>query len=381
MSSCSFASFLQMRGPALSSVGGGSAADGGPVAVHPQHHHSATPMSSFGLSAPAPAPSPSSSISSLDAASPPKRQRAHSPDHSVSNASLASLSTETITSFPFHSSTASSSRATVVSPSPTTACPVRSILCTSSSPPSTAFTTPFSSPPPTRPVSRRSSTSKSVRFARCTNASVFPTHSTDEYDRSPIIPTCESQSLELKRSCSDNDDDGGWIKCVERERSGEKMKMTPKLPKNSPSMENPVEGVHGLIEGGFFVGEERDQTPSGVSVAVIAEELELVEELELDTDDMLVDDSAEDVEPVSMPMVRLRERPPTLEQDDSSGDDSDSSDPQTVSSSPDMCEDDEAEQERERVAKEKRKQRFGLCSLGRFTRQELFGAHDSLGGF
>jgi hypothetical protein len=49
------------------------------------------------------------------------------------------------------------------------------------------------------------------------------------------------------------------------------------------------------------------------------------------------------------------------------------------------------QRERERVVKEekeksaavalKKKQRFGLCSLGKYTRQDVFGTHDSLGGF
>ena len=121
---------------------------------------------------------------------------------------------------------------------------------------STVCSSPFTSPPISRPVSRRSSTSKSVRFARCTNASVFPTHSTTEYDRSPIVPTCEAQSLEIKR-CKNDDDDGEWVQCQAREKAAAAA-AGARLPKHAPAMENPVEGVHGLIEGAYFVGEERD---------------------------------------------------------------------------------------------------------------------------
>lgn len=343
---------------------------------------------------------------------------------------------------------------------------------------SSALDTPLSSPPPTRPVSRRSSTSKSVRFARCTNASVFPTHSTAEYDRSPIVPTCEAQSLELKRVCSaegDKDEGGGWIKCVEREKAAAAQQaaasgsqsggiispniagLKAHLPKHSPSMENPVEGVHGLIEGGFFVGEEREQlanSPLGTvvsgipGVGVITEDIELEEEaLELD-DDMLVDDSAETgldddddeevEEAVQIPETIVEEpeyssphrsSSPTssshsheedIELPPSSPNPSTSLHPyqhsstsstassstsslahhshltRSDSASPEMSattvdeNSSEEEGEGERVVREekekacaalKKKQRFGLCSLGKYTRQDVFGTYDSLGGF
>ncbi|GAA5912036.1 uncharacterized protein JCM6883_007086 [Sporobolomyces salmoneus] len=500
MSSCSFASFLQFRNN-----------DYSPRSTHSHHQHQIEGPSSFAplvspldlSSAPSSSSSSnpfsptesncsaSSSSSGSDAASPHKRHRAHSPDsNSTTNSfpSLHSFSGEFGTSsFPFsYNSSSSSSAATlnlpsldqiIASPQPTPL-PVRSILCTSSSPTSSAADTPLSSPPPTRPVSRRSSTSKSVRFARCTNASVFPTHSTLEYDRSPIIPTCEAQSLELKRSCSAEGEaeGGGWIKCVEREKvAGAATSGTstggggaggaglgvnrPKLPKNSPSMENPVEGVHGLIEGGFFVGEERDQpiggagggvtTMTGVpGVGVITEDIELEDEaLELE-DEMLVDDSTETVdddddeddagyERDNEPDQDVTPRRGSIQDDSSASSSSSSSDedielpPSSAesvepggggpygssscsnassstssishqhrtrgdSSSPEMSattvdegddssDERERERERERVVKEekalKKKQRFGLCSLGKYTRQDVFGTHDSLGGF
>lgn len=294
---------------------------------------------------------------------------------------------------------------------------------------------------------------------------MFPTHSTEEYDRSPIVPTCGAQSLELKRSCSadgDEDEGGGWIKCVEREKVAAAAASQgfgsalpagtalggAKLPKNSPSMENPVEGVHGLIEGGFFVGEERDQLANNTGglavvtgipgVGVITEDIELEDEvLELE-DDMLVDDSAETVDDdddedlhLVVPDQACTPRRGSFQEESASGSSSSSCSDEDIelppasteshpgpygssasnassstssigqhgrtrgdSNSPDMSattvdEGDSAdERERERAVKEekaaaalKKKQRFGLCSLGKYTRQDVFGTHDSLGGF
>ncbi|GAA6023914.1 hypothetical protein JCM11491_002692 [Sporobolomyces phaffii] len=466
MSSCSFASFLQFRNNNPHSYAPRSDGPSSFVAPplvspldlsdhHHHHHPSSSPFSPTGSNC-------SSSSLGSDSASPHKRHRAHSPDPGANSyPSLASFSTEFGTSFPFSSQGGGrvvhlpSVESVIASPVPTPL-PVRSILCASSSPPSSAVDTPLSSPPPTRPVSRRSSTSKSVRFARCTNASVFPTHSTDEYDRSPIVPTCEAQSLELKRSCSAEGDaeGGGWIKCVEREKAAAATAAaesaagagggfgTPKLPKNAPSLENPVEGVHGLIEGGFFVGEERDQLADAAhhhtvvvtgipGVGVITEDIELEDEaLELE-DEMLVDDSTETVDHDDRDVIVRDQDTPRRGsvQDDSassSEDDSDhlhprgggggpygsasscaSSSTSSIghvtrgdSASPDMSAttvDDDSGDERERVVREdkererstaavstaalKKKQRFGLCSLGKYTRQDVFGTHDSLGGF
>ncbi|GAA5883153.1 hypothetical protein JCM16303_006116 [Sporobolomyces ruberrimus] len=475
MSSCSFASFLQFRsnnhhardGHAVGTSEGPSSSFVAPPLMSPLDLSASGPSPSSNPFSPTGSKCSSSSLGS-DSASPHKRHRAHSPDSRVphhhyldsnSYPSLASFSSEFGSSFPFSypggTITLPSVESVIASPQPTPL-PVRSILCTSSSPTSSAVDTPLSSPPPTRPVSRRSSTSKSVRFARCTNASVFPTHSTEEYDRSPIVPTCEAQSLELKRSCSaegDRDEGGGWIKCVEREKVAAAAQQqllsanggghSSLLPKNAPNLENPVEGVHGLIEGGFFVGEERDQVanaPASVvvtgipGVGVITEDIELEEEaLELE-DEMLVDDSAEtvddddnDEEDVAVPDQDTPRRGSI--QDDSASSSSSEEDielpPSSVdshqgggpygsnsscassstssighmtrgdSASPDMSattvdEDSggEDEQERERVVKEerekvalKKKQRFGLCSLGKYTRQDVFGTYDSLGGF
>ncbi|GAA6013230.1 hypothetical protein JCM10207_000826 [Rhodosporidiobolus poonsookiae] len=380
MSTCSFASYLSMRTGRASS-GSAAVASTGPVAAF---HH------------PAPALSP---LDCSDAGSPHKRQRNTSPDHSAPS-SASTLRPETSSYFAFAASSSSSST-TIVAPIPShssaasTPSGLRSILCTPSSPESPC-TSPFTSPPSSRPLSRRSSTSKSVRFARCTNASVFPTHSTIDYDRSPIIPTCEAQSLELKRQ--EDDDDGGWVQCHVREKQaaaadGEPSaakRCGPQLPKYSPAMENPVEGVHGLIEGGFFVGEERD-LPSAAAADAASVIPEDDEELEFEDDHMVVDDSTESAsdEAHLAPVPRLV-RTGSLS-DDSSATDSDELPTSSASSLPDPLEprsrrgsgssdgDDSAE-EKERKKQECRK-RFGLCALGKWSRSEVFASHDSLGGF
>lgn len=304
-----------------------------------------------------------------------------------------------------------------------------------------------------RPLSRRSSTGcsqKSVRFARCTNASVFPALSGDEYDRSPIIPTTESESLELpKRKRGEAE---GWIKCVERERAAAAKKglgykvgvdckpCGPRPTVTISNLENPVEGVHGLIEGGYFVGEERDDDR-------FSEEGDMGDD---DDDHMLVDD--EQTGPAGHdPLLSMSIlEPGHLIQDDSSGDDdelleraSDLDD--DVEDEPDDEEEEEddvrdatvhrleggssspvlddnqsatsldhalsdqsssdttvtsvttaesaagaitVESTREREAKaaakvkaNKCRERYGLCALGKYTRQEVFQSYDSLGGF
>lgn len=189
---------------------------------------------------------------------------------------------------------------------------------------------------------------KSVRFARCTNASVFPALSGDEYDRSPIIPTCESESLALPKRKRDEAE--GWIKCVERERAAAAKRKaageaplagtTPCGPWRSPmvGVPSPVEGLHGLIEGragGYFVGEERDEVDRDGEDADDNEHEEddddavgddevdyrgggdVDADAENDNDNMVVDEDDFDVE------AAQRSPPPPLVQDDSSGDDSD----------------------------------------------------------
>ncbi|GAA5880995.1 hypothetical protein JCM8547_008338 [Rhodosporidiobolus lusitaniae] len=434
MSTCSFTSFLSMRAQASSSGNPGAAASstsaGGPLAAfhsHPVHRLPAS-ISPFDLSE--------------QSGSPHKRQRNTSPDHSAQS-SASTLRAEASSYFsyaavepsPLQASTSSST-----SSSESTPCAPRSILCTPSSPLSSNPSSPFTSPPCSRPLSRRSSTSKSVRFARCTNASVFPTHSTEEYDRSPIIPTSGSESLELKRS--DDDDDGGWVQCHVRDKKKECVKADgPQLPKHSPAMENPVEGVHGLIEGGFFVGDsaERDGRhpalrepmapmstactsflPPGAIPEALPEvehedELELELNLDLDSggyaddrgdddDLMVVDDSAESADshqstssPLSddsQPVPRLV-RTGSLSDDDTSADESalrsSSASPELESeggvrvrrgsaSSAATSEGEEEEGGAER-RKAECKKRFGLCALGKFSRSDLFLSHDSLGGF
>lgn len=329
---------------------------------------------------------------------------------------------------------------------------------------STVCSSPFTSPPISRPVSRRSSTSKSVRFARCTNASVFPTHSTEEYDRSPIVPTCESESLEIKR-CKAEDEEEGWIMCQARlaaaAASADKPQV-PKLPKHAPTMDNPVEGVHGLIEGGFFVGDERDRlggsTPTcgaaGLLPEVVPEEEDDEDELDLNPlegalndedldveivlengadvggggERMLVDDGPAELDVVleldlerrrsispsgsaassssavssasSSSVVgpegdrddasRTRGRPGHVGRDDSppstastSSNDGDSSNSTATgpASSTELSSIAGSTAGVEAVVEAPKKKRFGLCGLGKYTRQDIFSCHDSLGGF
>ncbi|GAA5991664.1 hypothetical protein JCM11641_000946 [Rhodosporidiobolus odoratus] len=370
MSSCAFASYLSMRQSRPSSSGGTAASTS--VAI----------VAAFA----------SSSISPFDAhdtGSPHKRQRNTSPDYS---AALRLGGAEIPSYFAWPAPP-------VAAPTPThssssTHCVPRSILCTPSSPPSTSPSSPYTSPPCSRPLSRRSSTSKSVRFARCTNASVFPTHSTYEYDRSPIIPTGESESLEIKRN--NDDDDGGWVQCHVREKKeGEQARCSPQLPKHSPAMENPVEGVHGLIEGGFFVGDsaERDGAHPALEAAdVIPEDNE---PLEFEDEGMVVDDSTESAsdEAHMAPVPSLIRTGSLSEEDESSSSAAEDIPPP---SSPDLSEydahaprirrgsvssdGDEPMEEKERKRAECRK-KFGLCAMGKWSRSDLFQSHDSLGGF
>ncbi|GAA5984832.1 hypothetical protein JCM10908_003524 [Rhodotorula pacifica] len=486
MSTCSFSSYLSTRasfivGPATTDVPAASAS--GPTAVsapasalhHPrQPHHHLEHVA------------PSSPLS--DAGSPFKRQRNRSPD-STFIASSSALPTPVTTSIaadngdmfvsaatasyfaafhPHHgpppsglsppspSSSSSSLHSPLVAPVP------KSILCVPSSPLSTVCSSPFTSPPISRPVSRRSSTSKSVRFARCTNASVFPTHSTEEYDRSPIVPTCESESLEIKR-CKAEDEEEGWIMCQARlaaaAASGDKPQV-PRLPKHSPAMDNPVEGVHGLIEGGFFVGDERDRlggsTPAcgaaGILPEVVPEEDGEEDELDLNPlegalndedldveielvngagagERMLVDDAPADLDVVlELDMERRRSISPSGSVDSSSsaisaasslvpegdvdeasrrgrtghvarddsppstastsshegGDDSSSSTATGPASSTELSSSAGSSVAGESTAAAvdaPKKKRFGLCGLGKYTRQDIFSCHDSLGGF
>lgn len=145
---------------------------------------------------------------------PQKRPRSDSPDTSVSSIdptdsfSLSSpyeapsdLTNLGGGEFQYYSSSTTLSASS-------TSCTLRSILTISSSHhagssslgTSPIGTSPLISPSISRPLSRRSSSSgKSVRFARCTNASVFPALSGEEYDRTPIVPSTESESLELPR--------------------------------------------------------------------------------------------------------------------------------------------------------------------------------------
>lgn len=322
-------------------------------------------------------------VSSCEEGSPLKRPRSDSPDTSVCSS----------TSFFIYES------ASTLSPAAST-CVLRSILTPTPS-------SPLSSPPISRPLSRRSSTSgtsatsKSVRFARCTNASVFPCLSSADYDRSSIIPTCESESLELPRRKRSEAE--GWIKCVERERAAAAKQegTTSGLCTSFSPVPLPVEGVHGLIEGGYFRGDE-----SG-----------------MEFDDMIMTDDGTTTDD-EVPQ-------PALVRDDSSGDDSDgvlsiaSADvvigmtgptstpapkpahleipllsvspvePKALGfgflerSSYDEASDEEKDEpefhpedlDHEEEDETRKVDRYGLCALGKYTRADLFSSHDSLGGF
>ncbi|GAA5921088.1 hypothetical protein JCM3775_004085 [Rhodotorula graminis] len=442
MSSCAFTNFLQMRG-----YGKGPAVAAGPAAVPSSSSSSSSPFGSAVVSAGPVAAAlqhHAPALSALDVGSPHKRQRNKSPDSSAPaqqehelqhHDALSVISVDAAVgyfgAFALPSSDVDSS-ATVTPVSPSPVCPLKSILCAPSSPSSTVPSSPCTSPPVSRPVSRRSSTSKSVRFARCTNASVFPTHSTTEYDRSPIVPTCEAQSLEIKR-CKNDDEDGEWVQCQAREKAAAAA-AGARLPKHSPAMENPVEGVHGLIEGSYFVGEERDDpafpspTPpcGSLGVAVVPPAIpEAEDDLALDDDDvdfaaldhgvggdgelMFVDDSAENDEAQQQHDAhRYGDSVPHLVRSDSSDEASSSSEECGASSSSvggmrssspegsvsgaegastaasSVGSVDEHGQQcgpaAERCAAEKKK-KFGLCALGKWTRQDLFHSTDSLGGF
>lgn len=518
MSTCSFSSYLSARASFIAAAApatadapvgaSGPTAITAPVPAHSRHHHH--PHTTHHLDHVAPSPSLS------DAGSPFKRQRNRSPDSTTTTVvavapAAPSPPARESTSIAAHDDTSMSASVAAASyfaafqhhhgpppsglspPTPSSSplhtplvAPVpKSILCVPSSPLryahacvtctpvcddtdrailcSTVCSSPFTSPPVSRPVSRRSSTSKSVRFARCTNASVFPTHSTEEYDRSPIVPTCESESLEIKR-CKAEDEEEGWIMCQARlaaaAASADKPQV-PKLPKHAPTMDNPVEGVHGLIEGGFFVGDERDRlggsTPTcgaaGLLPEVVPEEDDDEDDLDLNPlegalndedlhveidlvngagggERMLVDDAPADLDVVleldmerrrsispsgsaassssavssaSSSLVvgpegdrddasRTRGRPGHVGRDDSppstastSSNDGDSSNSTATgpASSTELSSTagSTAGAEAAAVVDAPKKKRFGLCGLGKYTRQDIFSCHDSLGGF
>ncbi|BGP27032.1 hypothetical protein JCM10295v2_005994 [Rhodotorula toruloides] len=360
MSSCSFASYIQMRTAAFCSSPSSPSSGPTSVAASPTLVHLA--------------PSP---VRSTDSASPHKRQRNKSPSPSSPSPSFSphdspadSPTTPTVAkpgpkvdplSY-FFAASATNSASTAVLPktaAPSPVCPLRSILCTSHFDESGSLVTPStsspatSSPPVSRPISRRSSTStsttlsrststshKSVRFARCTNASVFPTHSTEDYDRSPIVPTGEKESLEIYRCPrgggeGEDGEGGGWIMCHAKKAGGVEGEGKRKrfLPSSSSSSSwasgastggsmMPVEGVRGLFAGSYFEGEERDHplfpasTPACGTAGVVIPEAEEEDEDDEDQarllgegigDDgelMEVDDSAEAEGPEEVEMER-----------------------------------------------------------------------------
>ncbi|SCV69430.1 BQ2448_2450 [Microbotryum intermedium] len=273
--------------------------------------------------------SESHSASSLEG-SPTKRARAESPDTSVASSSHAEYfvplsgihhklggeptpSTQLLTA---------SNLLAASSPAHSAGSPVlRSILTqTPLHPDAAAGPGPSSagglSEPTSRPLSRRSSTgasstTKSVRFARCTNASVFAALSVEEYDRSPIIPTCESESLELPKR--QNREEDGWIKCVERERAAAAKRIATgqSLPALSPSMDNPVEGKHGLLEGGYFVGGEREEHSSDEDEDMMVVDDEETGEIH-DTPGRIQDDSSGDDESDGILSITSEQNQPIL---------------------------------------------------------------------
>lgn len=318
--------------------------------------------------------------------SPLKRPRSDSPDTSVSSS----------TSFFLYES------ATTLSPAAST-CALRSILSPTPGPSS-----PLSSPPISRPLSRRSSngTSKSVRFARCTNASVFPCLSASDYDRSSIIPTCESESLELPRRKRSEAE--GWIKCVERERAAAARKHGGPGPSGPCTaftpVSLPVEGVHGLIEGGYFVGDESGgiefedmiMTDDGTTTDEDAPPALIQDDSSGDDSDGVLSITSADViigdAPTLLPISTKKAATPVapfsvslvepialgfgfLERSSQASDEEESDDEPEFHPEDLDHEDDEEEEETMKA------DRYGLCALGKYTRAEVFSSHDSLGGF
>lgn len=186
-----------------------------------------------------------------------------------------------------------------------------------------------------------------------------------------------------KRHKSEED---GWIKCVEREKAAAAKKgVKPDLSNCGPcstksSLESPVEGVRGLISGGYFVGEERDSSPLQESHAGhTASGLGFGEDE--DDDDVL--DATGGVE--DMVVDDEETGPDDHVQDDSSGDDEDIISPTSAAEGEADGNVSEASETssttRSERCREAAKQRYGLCALGKWSRRELFTSHDSLGGF
>lgn len=225
--------------------------------------------------------------------------------------------------------------------------------------------------------------------------------------------------------------------------------QVPRLPKHSPAMENPVEGVHGLIEGGFFVGDDRDRlggsTPScgaaGLLPEVVPEEEDEGDELDLNPlegalndedldvdlnvevngERMLIDDAPEDLdvehelhlerrrsispsESVASSSSALsavsslvdaddtlvasrpnrdgvRDESPPSTASNSSHDGDSSSTATGPASSTDLSSSAGSAVSETGAAAAPKKKRFGLCGIGKYTRQDIFSSHDSLGGF
>jgi hypothetical protein len=162
-----------------------------------------------------------------------------------------------------------------------------------------------------------------VRFARCTNASVYLALSGDDYDRTSIVPTAEAESLELPRRKRSEAE--GWIKCVERERKAAqlkngKRKALPSSNGSTTSTATAVEGVNGLVAGaGGYFEEMSHSRDSSIDRSNCCPEGE-GNDLEERTADVTDTDAEEEDNDHQME----EDDTPALIQDDSSGDDSDS---------------------------------------------------------
>jgi len=238
---------------------------------------------------------------------------------------------------------------------------------------------PSQSPCSSAMLSRRSSssgTSKSVHWNE--SPTLCETHSADLYDRSPILCTGQDASLEIP-SCKKGATEG-WIRCMERARAISHVdpEITPDgktvFPRASPTDSHP-------------------STPRLTALNV----------------DDLSQLTVANQDAASV-MARLSHRradsdeghsmPPALIQDDSSGSDSDELMQHSAQSEPylfpmdsprvrgerEACGGDvgpEDEEEEEEEEDSKKIPRFGLCALGKWSRDELYSSlgDDCLAGF
>jgi hypothetical protein len=198
----------------------------------------------------------------------------------------------------------------------------------------------------------------------------------------------------------------------------------PQLPKDSPALENPVEGVRGLIEGGFFVGDSAERAgahPAILQSAATAAALEhathvatalsivAIPEAEDEDDalefhhgeDIVMDDSTESASTSDPDQVPRLVRTGSLSEDDDSSADDHSLPPSSSGASSDgrsslSPELDGGEQrggsgncssDGEEGSEQKEKRRaecrakFGLAGLGKWTRSDVYQDYSSFSGF